>query len=302
MNTSAYLAYHGWKGEGHALQPSGRGLKKPLLTSQKQNVFGLGKTRGSALTNQWWLNSFNKSLKEFDLQDKKAITESLATQAEAKSREDATEGVLNKYFDKAGFYARFVTGVGLKGTLGITGFESTASVKELVEKVATVSTDASGLPETRTVKHKRKVKREEVTASIDDSKCKLPILNTEDEMPKNKKRKRQRATDSSTGEEAMLPITLARKSVEEKTRPAEQSLLEVTDSSSKQKSANLGKVDILLKSTAKCTQRRESQKAEAGTIRPVQHVDTFSPEVDNGRSKQKLKEKKIRRREFATQS
>ena len=43
MDANAYLRKQGWKGSGHSLDGYGRGIKKPLLITHKQDQLGLGK-------------------------------------------------------------------------------------------------------------------------------------------------------------------------------------------------------------------------------------------------------------------
>jgi hypothetical protein len=64
MNADAYLKRHGWKGTGHSLDHTGRGIKKPLLVSHKQDQSGLGhKKAAHRVDDQWWLRAFDDSLK-----------------------------------------------------------------------------------------------------------------------------------------------------------------------------------------------------------------------------------------------
>ena len=180
MNATAYLAGLGWKGEGHTLQPSGRGLKKPLLAAHKQNVNGLGLTKDNAITSQWWLDSFDKSLKAFDLQDKTTTTESLAAQVNTKNREDATQRARSKYFNSEGLYARFVIGDGLKGTLGLTSYGSNAPA-EVVEKVVILEREAAQSPKSRKRRRGLKSNEKSVDRSTSDFTHRPPKLEATSE-------------------------------------------------------------------------------------------------------------------------
>ena len=40
MDASSYLKRHGWRGDGHSLDHTGRGIRKPLLVSKKVDVLG----------------------------------------------------------------------------------------------------------------------------------------------------------------------------------------------------------------------------------------------------------------------
>jgi hypothetical protein len=64
MNAEAYLRKQGWQGSGHSLDSTGRGIKKPLLISHKQDQLGLGKKKAAHTTDdQWWMRAFDASLK-----------------------------------------------------------------------------------------------------------------------------------------------------------------------------------------------------------------------------------------------
>ena len=64
MDADAYLKRHGWRGAGHSLDHTGRGIKKPLLLAHKQDQLGLGKKKAAHNTDdQWWMRAFDESLK-----------------------------------------------------------------------------------------------------------------------------------------------------------------------------------------------------------------------------------------------
>ncbi|KAI4216607.1 MAG: hypothetical protein LQ351_001096 [Letrouitia transgressa] len=67
MKTSDYLTRYGWLGDGHTLHPSGRGIKKPLSISQKDNTFGLGKDPHEAISNLWWEKAYEETLKNINI-------------------------------------------------------------------------------------------------------------------------------------------------------------------------------------------------------------------------------------------
>lgn len=63
MNAESYLRKQGWKGSGHSLDTTGRGIKKPLLIAHKQDQLGLGKKKAAWTTDdQWWMRAFDESL------------------------------------------------------------------------------------------------------------------------------------------------------------------------------------------------------------------------------------------------
>lgn len=65
MDAAAILKGHGWRGSGHSLDNHGRGIVKPLLISNKQDVLGVGKKKPAYnVSDQWWMRAFDESLKE----------------------------------------------------------------------------------------------------------------------------------------------------------------------------------------------------------------------------------------------
>ncbi|KAI4205174.1 MAG: hypothetical protein LQ346_001507 [Caloplaca aetnensis] len=113
MDTTAYLTRQGWRGSGHALHPSGNGIKRPLLLSKKNNTLGVGKKVHDAQADQWWSRAFDETLK------------SINGEKPAKSAGEAPDAAAtrstfhaSKWSGSRGLYGRFVRGDGLKGTLG----------------------------------------------------------------------------------------------------------------------------------------------------------------------------------------
>ena len=293
MNTSAYLIDHGWKGEGYTLQPSGRGLKKPLLTSRKKDAFGLGKAKYSPLRSQWWLSSFDKSLKDFDLQDKAVVAESLATQAEAKNRKDATERIPNKYFNRAGLYGRFVSGDGLKGTLRTTGYEGTAAAKEGVDKGLTVDTDTSKPTESQRARCEKEVGRKECLAHVSTSEYELSTLEAQSELSRGKQ-KRRKTHNGRVGQEPTLPKTLvAKKSKKTKKRQREQTLPDSPEDTINEKRPIVDMIGVskLPKGERQCCKNRKSQAAITETVYHISNSATVDAKI-----RSKLKQNKRKRR------
>lgn len=103
MDASNYLKRHGWKGSGHSLDHTGRGLKKPLLVSKKVDVLGVGLNKHAAVSDQWWLRAFDQGLKTFGTGQESALAQA------------QKHGV-----NRGGLYGRFVKGEGVPGTLGQT--------------------------------------------------------------------------------------------------------------------------------------------------------------------------------------
>lgn len=118
MDTAAYLANQGWRGDGHALHHSGRGIVKPLLISQKQNVLGIGKKKHDAHADQWWLRAFDATLKGINCTKDEATgkAESVSLGAGAQALQMVGTGG-GKWVGQRGLYSKFVRGEGLHGTL-----------------------------------------------------------------------------------------------------------------------------------------------------------------------------------------
>lgn len=63
MDTTAYLKKNGWRGAGHSLDHTNRGIVKPLLISHRTDALGIGKKK-TQVADQWWMRAFDESLKE----------------------------------------------------------------------------------------------------------------------------------------------------------------------------------------------------------------------------------------------
>ncbi|MCJ1296491.1 hypothetical protein MMC34_008057 [Xylographa carneopallida] len=117
MDTTAYLTNQGWLGLGHVLQPTGRGIKKPLLVSKKSNVLGIGKKKHDAHADQWWARAFDNSLRGLEVSNNRTtgVTESV------KFRPWEASGMVKAGGEKSAgngsLYAGFVRGEGLTGTI-----------------------------------------------------------------------------------------------------------------------------------------------------------------------------------------
>jgi len=113
MNAHALLTSQGWRGHGHSLHATSdnTGLTRPLLVSQKQNNFGVGKNQHKT-SDMWWLNAFDSTLKGLD------------TSTEGKVVQTLTSGGLDmikkggaRFAGNGGLYSVFVKGEGLEGTI-----------------------------------------------------------------------------------------------------------------------------------------------------------------------------------------
>ncbi|KAK3723260.1 hypothetical protein LTR37_001983 [Vermiconidia calcicola] len=101
MDASAYLRKQGWRGDGHPLDHSNRGISKPLLVSKKVDVLGVGLNKHKAVSDQWWLRAFDEGLK------------SLGTGQETALAQVQKHGV-----NRGGLYANFIKGEKIPGSIG----------------------------------------------------------------------------------------------------------------------------------------------------------------------------------------
>ncbi|KAL9612919.1 MAG: hypothetical protein Q9167_002502 [Letrouitia subvulpina] len=129
MNTADYLKRHGWLGDGHTLHPSGRGIKKPLSVSQKNNTFGLGKNPHDAISSLWWEKGYDETLKNLNISLNSNSAGSKNNEEHNKNSEDPTTGSEETLQISLGYskgkrpaaqllYGCFTKGEGLEGTIG----------------------------------------------------------------------------------------------------------------------------------------------------------------------------------------
>lgn len=108
MDARAYLHSQGWRGDGHSLDQTNQGLKKPLLVSKKVDVLGVGLNKHAAVSDQWWLRAFDEGLKNL-----------------GKGGNTLLGSVQKHGIKNGGLYGRFVKGDGVPGTIGQSSIEST---------------------------------------------------------------------------------------------------------------------------------------------------------------------------------
>jgi hypothetical protein len=101
MDASAYLRKQGWRGDGHSLDHSNRGIKKPLLVSKKVDVLGVGLNKHTTVSDQWWLRAFDQGLKKLGTGEQSALSQI------------QKHGVY-----RGGLYANFIKGERLEGSIG----------------------------------------------------------------------------------------------------------------------------------------------------------------------------------------
>jgi hypothetical protein len=129
MDAAKHLKGLGWRGEGHSLDSTNRGLRKPLLVSNRHANQGLGsKSQKESQADQWWLNAFDNALKE------------IGTGKESNLAKVAQHGV-----KLGGLYGFFVRGEELTGTIQEESEESEEKkIEDSESEVSSVETsDAS---------------------------------------------------------------------------------------------------------------------------------------------------------------
>ncbi len=188
MDTTAYLHAQGWLGAGHALHA--RGLSKPLLVSQKQNVLGVGKKRHDAHADQWWARAFDGCLKGLEVSRLEEKTETgqsgMSVRVEGKRGAlDALEGGRGRGKGE-GLYGFFVRGEGLSGTFG-GGREGW----DEVEKMA-VDGEGEGAVDERRAERRQRRKEREVAESVVMVAEGVSDRELTKRLRKEKKRKRRR--------------------------------------------------------------------------------------------------------------
>lgn len=100
MDTNAYLKRHGWRGDGHSLDTTNRGISRPLLVSKKVEMLGVGLNKHAAVSDQWWMRAFDEGLKNLGSGTKSTLA-----------------NVREKGVHFGGLYGRFVKGETVKGTI-----------------------------------------------------------------------------------------------------------------------------------------------------------------------------------------
>lgn len=177
MDASAYLHSQGWRGAGHSLDHTDRGIRKPLLVSKKVDVLGVGLDKHKAVSDQWWLRAYDQGLKDI-----------------GSGKVSALAQVQKHGVNRGGLYGRFVKGDGIGGTIG---------------ERALSSTDASTLatPETVTPAEPLDLAAEGDSMAIDMPSAELLTrkrkrAKTETETKKCARRKHERAGKEAKSVEA----------------------------------------------------------------------------------------------------
>jgi len=166
MDSAAYLTRQGWRGHGHSLQPSGRGIAKPLLVSKKLNNLGVGKKTNDVAADQWWARAFDAGLKDLDIGVKGIEGTVQSANPKAWGATNAS-GMLKtpreNRFGNRGLYAGFVKGEGLSGTIT----QGVGDVRDPMELNVPAQTKSS---EIRTSRRKESKKDGGTQAHVDESR------------------------------------------------------------------------------------------------------------------------------------
>ena len=119
MDPEAYLTNQGWRGYGHPLHYSGRGIIKPLNLSQKANIFGVGKKQHDAHADQWWARAFDDTLKGLNTSNTEATgkIERVSVGSIAQPLPCVGIGEAKSIAIVGNLYSNFVRGESLSGTL-----------------------------------------------------------------------------------------------------------------------------------------------------------------------------------------
>ena len=179
MDSSAYLRRYGWEGTGTFLQPSGRGIKKPLPVSRKTNNFGIGKKLVDVHADQWWARAFDAELKGLQLDHSHSKSVASTTMPWASSDTPIEKPNVGKW---SGLFDGFVKGDGLQGT-GSSPLQSiqiaSATAEEVVAKqhktrsMSKITTSGSTTDDSR-ISELTESKRSEPEFSRRESKDQLP--------------------------------------------------------------------------------------------------------------------------------
>lgn len=226
MDAEGLLRKQGWKGSGHSLDNGGRGIKKPLLISHKQDQLGLGKKKAAhTADDQWWMRAFDESLQNFGTGQKVCLFALLERAPGRKEIEkwiskltfpqSTLAQIQEKGINRGGLYGFFVRGEGLTGTIG-SEEESSASTSAAASGKSTPITSASE-DETTTSKTATKGKKAEKA----DKKQKRK-RDTEEETSSSKKSKKadkkgkKEKKDKKSKQEKSVSDELAKLSLEKK--------------------------------------------------------------------------------------
>jgi nucleolar protein TMA23 len=155
MNAESYLRRQGWRGSGHSLDATDRGIKKPLLIAHKQDQMGLGKKKAAHTTDdQWWMRAYDQSL------------QSIGTGQESTLNQIRTKGI-----NRGGLYGFFVKGEGMAGTI-----DDSTDADMADEDASTPPTSASESEAPTKTKKRKRADDEKPSATSKKPKKATPAL------------------------------------------------------------------------------------------------------------------------------
>lgn len=117
MDTAAYLTNHGWRGNGHALHHSGRGITKPVIVPRKADLLGVGRKKHDAQADQWWARAFEDTLNVLSTTKDETTGKTNGIVLDAGSKASQVARKSRARFGQSGLYSNFVRGESLCGTL-----------------------------------------------------------------------------------------------------------------------------------------------------------------------------------------
>ena len=141
MDPAAILRRQGWAGEGRSLHPSGRGMSRPLLVSQRQDSLGLGAVTATTQWDQWWSKAFDKSLENMQLANSSKPESNLSATDSPHRKPASSLKTPPRDAGKQKLYAGFVKGSDLEGT-NLEGSNPGGSNPGTVPAVAHAEADA----------------------------------------------------------------------------------------------------------------------------------------------------------------
>lgn len=192
MDAHGLLTRQGWLGDGHSLDHTGRGIKKPLLVSKKVDVLGLGVNRHAAVSDQWWLKAFDQGLKDL-----------------GSGKESLLANVQKLGVKRGGLYGRFVRGEGMSGTIGSA---ETSGISTPVEIADTVQDAVTG----------SKRKREWEDGGSEERKAKRASKTEKVERQEAKRAAKRQSQPESTEDGAERKAARKAKKAEKETRLAQK--------------------------------------------------------------------------------
>jgi nucleolar protein TMA23 len=207
MDASAYLRNHGWRGHGHSLDHTNRGITKPLLISKKVDVLGVGLNKHSAVSDQWWMRAFDQGLKSLGTGEQTALSQ-----------------VQKHGVHRGGLYANFVKGELYEGSIGTSVLPTPEDSEDAVERLPT----EGAIVATMSTKRKREADEEKVRPRVKRARRKLEKAERERAhvVEKRAEERRKGIEDGTYDEKAEAEKILARKREKDINKQANEFILD----------------------------------------------------------------------------